>query len=292
MKLLGRIGLYLGYAVLSVFILIPFLYMIWASVQSDHEILRVPLSWIPERFTLDNFRYLLTGKLPGYYEELAAGRGRISGDVRLTIPALKNSFLIAVVVSLVNLVLVSPAAYAFTRFEFRGKAGLYNGVLGSRLLPPIAVAIPYYVILNQLGLINTRFGIGLAHLTVTLPFSMWYLVMYFRSVPRFTEEAALVDGCSPLQTLVYVLLPMARPGLIAAGVFAFMYSYSEFLFSLFISQSWQTRTMPVAVALVANNPDLSYALLAASIVLALAVPVLLALIMQRYITQALASLYK
>ncbi len=292
MRTLQKAGLYLLYFGLCVFIVTPFLYMIWASVQSDQEILMKPMSVIPKRFTLDNFVFLFTGKVPGYYQEADRVRGLITEDVRLVIPAMGNSLLIAVGVAAANVVLAAPAAFAFSRFEFRGKQVLYNSVLVSRLLPPLAIAIPYFVILNTMGLINTRVGVGLAHLTMTVPFVMWYLVMFFQSIPRVTEEAALMDGCTPLQSLVYVLIPIARPGLIAAGAFAFMFSYSEFLFALFISQSWTTRTMPVAVALFSQNPDVSYALLAASIVVALSIPIAFALIMQRYITQALSTLYK
>jgi ABC-type glycerol-3-phosphate transport system permease component len=292
MRTLEKAGLYLIYLGLCVFIVTPFLYMLWASVQSDQEILMKPMSLIPKRFTLDNFVFLFTGRVPEYYQEVSRVRGLISEDVRLVIPALGNSMLVAVAVAAVNVVLAAPAAFAFSRFEFRGKQVLYNSVLVSRLLPPMAIAIPYFVILNTMGLINTRTGIVLAHLTMTMPFVMWYLVTYFHSIPRVTEEAAVIDGCTPLQALILVLVPIARPGLIAAGVFAFMFSYSEFLFSLFISQSWTTRTMPVAVALFSQNPDVSYALLAAAIVVALAVPVAFALIMQRYITQALSTLYR
>ena len=292
MRTAQKVGLIVAYLLVIIFILTPFLYVLWASVQSDKEILTKPFSLIPRRFTLGNFLYLFTGQLPDYYQEIVAVRGYLSGDIRLVLPALANSFIVAAAVAVVNVILASPAAYAFTRFQFRGKQTLYTSVLISRLLPPMVIAIPYYIILKQMNLINTLQGIGLAHVTMTVPFVMWYLVMFFRSIPRDTEEAAMIDGCNAFQALAYVLMPIARPGLIAAAVFAFMFSYSDFLFPLFISQNWQTRTLPVAVAIFSQNPDTSYALVASTIVVGLAVPVTFALIMQRYITQALSTVYK
>jgi multiple sugar transport system permease protein len=190
---------------------------------------------------------------------------------------------------LVNLLIGPLAAYTFSRMEFRGKLAAFNLILGSRLLPVIAIAIPYYVIIRSLGLLDTHISLILVYLVLTLPFTIWFLTLYFNGIPTDFEDAALIDGCSTIQSLTRVVIPIALPGLVAAAAFAFMTSYNEFLFARFLTQSIDTHTGPVLIAAIAGNPDASYSLISVSITLGLIPPLLLALILRRWLTEGLST---
>lgn len=287
-----QIGSVLGN--LLVFILIlyivgPFLWMAIASFQGENELLKRPPSIIPQNPTTDNYRYVFTGQIPTAYEVKGQLRSRISQEARLIAPALKNSFIVAIVVMIINLIIGTPAAYTFSRINFRGKALWYNFILGSRLIPVMAVAIPYYVIIKNLKLLDTYQGLILIYCALTLPFTIWFLTMYIANIPREMEDAAMVDGCTPFQALVNIVVPLMAPGLVAASAFAFMTSYNEFLFARLITQSIKSQTGPVIIASIAGNPDASYSLISVCITLGLIPPLILAITMRKWLTEGLSA---
>ncbi len=282
--LLNVVGL-----VLIVYLAGPFLWVITASFQGENELLRKPPSFIPQNPTLANYNYVFTGTIPQEYQVKGQLRSRISQEARLIAPALKNSFIVALAVTAVDIVLGALAGFTFARRQFRLKNASYNFILGSRLLPVMAIAIPYYVIVQSLGLLDTYLALILVYLALTLPFTVWFLSLYFASIPREIEEAAMIDGCDSLQALVQVVLPMAVPGLVAAAAFAFMTSYNEFLFARLLTQSINTQTGPVIIASVSGNPDASYTLISVCITLAIIPPLILAVTMRRWLTEGLSS---
>lgn len=284
-------GLLLNLAALLVVIYIvgPFLWVAIASFQGENELLRKPPSFIPQNPTLDNYNYVFTGKIPTAYEVKGQLRSRISQEARLIAPALKNSFIVATIVAIVNLSLGSLAAYTFARLRFNFKVLAYNFILGSRLVPAMAVAIPYYVIIQNLKLLDTYWSMVLVYTALTLPFTIWFLTLYVTNIPKEMEEAALIDGCTRFGALTKVVLPMAVPGLVAAAAFAFMSSYNEFLFARFLTQSIKSQTGPVVIASVAGNPDASYSLISVCVTLALIPPIILALVMRRWLTEGLSA---
>jgi len=275
---------------LLIFIVGPLLWVAIASIQGEKELLRQPTRFIPQNPTLDNYEYVFTGKIPTDLDVIGSSlRSRISQEARLIPAALKNSFLVATIVMLINLVIGPLAAYTFSRMEFRGKLASFNLILGSRLLPVIAIAIPYYVIIRSLGLLDTHLSLILVYLVLTLPFTIWFLTLYFNGIPTDFEDAALIDGCNTIQSLTRVVIPIALPGLVAAAAFAFMTSYNEFLFARFLTQSIGTHTGPVLIAAIAGNPDASYSLISVSMTLGLIPPLLLALILRRWLTEGLST---
>lgn len=274
---------------LLIFIVAPFLWVAIASFQGEVELLSRPPHLIPQNPTLDNYNYVFTGKIPEAYEVKGQVRSRISEDARKIAPALKNSFIVAGTIMLINLLIATPAAYTFARMSFRGKKPAYNFILASRLLPAMAIAIPYFIILQTLKLMDTYTGLILVHLVLTLPFTIWFLSLYIANIPREMEDAGMVDGCTPFQALVRIVVPMMIPGLIAAAAFAFMTSYNEFLFARFITQSIDTQTGPVIIASIAGNPDVSYTLISVCITLGLIPPLILAIVMRKYLTEGLSA---
>ena len=274
---------------LIVFIVGPLVWVAVASIQGENELLRQPPRIIPQNPTLDNYNYVFTGKIPTAYEVKGQLRSRISQEARLIPQALKNSFIVATSVMIVNLIIGSVAAYTFARKRFPGKEAMLNFILGSRLLPVMAVAIPYYVIIQTLGLLDTHLSLILVYLALTLPFTIWFLTSYFKGIPVDFEEAAQIDGCNTLQALTRVVVPIALPGLVAAAAFAFMTSYNEFLFARFLTQSIDSQTGPVIIASIAGNPDASYTLISVAITLGLIPPLVLAIILRRRLTEGLST---
>jgi multiple sugar transport system permease protein len=276
--------------VVIIFIVGPLVWVAVASIQGESELLRKPQRIIPRNPTLANYKYVFTGEIPTDTEVKGQTiRSRISQEARLIPASLKNSFIVATAVMSINLVFGTLGAYTFSRLRFRGKILTFNFFLGSRLIPVIAVAIPYYVIIQTMGLLDTYLSLILVYLALTLPFTIWFLTLYFNGIPEDFEDAALIDGCSRFQALVRVVLPMALPGLVAAAAFAFMTSYNEFLFARFLTQSIATYTGPIIIAAIAGNPDASYSLISVAMTLGLIPPLILALVLRRWLTEGLST---
>ena len=159
----------------------------------------------------------------------------------------------------------------------------------SRLLPAIAIIIPYFVIIQNMKLLNTYTALILIYCVLTLPFTIWFLTMYISTVPRDLEEAGLVDGCTRFQSLLRIVAPLILPGLVAAAAFAFMTSYNEFLFARFLTQTIATQTAPLVITSIAGNPDASYSLISVCITLGMIPPLILAIVMRRWLTEGLSA---
>ncbi len=281
--------LYMLALLLTLVILGPFAWVLSASFQPESAIFKQPPDWIPQPLSLDNYVYVFTGRVP-FKTDLSSGlTAGITGDALFIPTSLGNSFVIALSVLVLNLIVGTLTAYTFAREQFRGRTLAFNFILGSRLMPPMAVAIPIYTLLRVLGLLDTRLGLVLVHSAFTLPFTVWVLTLYFRGLPREVEEAALVDGSGRFGVLWRVVVPMASPGLAAVGAFAFLFSYNEFLFAQLTLDSIELKTVPVLLAAISVNPDATYTLIAVGVMLAIIAPILLALVFRRYIVSGLVS---
>jgi multiple sugar transport system permease protein len=275
--------------VLGIMILLPFLWALSASLQTESALFERPPHWVPDPATTENYKYVFTGDVPQAYEVRGLLRSPVTQEARTLPDGLRNSFIVAFFVVLINLVLGALAAYTFARERFRGSQAAFVFILGSRLLPAVAVAIPIYMILRELGLLDTKLSLVLVHSAFTLPFTIWVLTLYFQSLPREMEEAARVDGATRFDALRYVVLPLAAPGLAAVGAFAFLFSYSEFMFALLTTSTTNAKTVPVMISAISVNPDASYTLIAVGIILSVAAPMALALVFRRYITSGLVA---
>jgi len=160
-----------------------------------------------------------------------------------------NSLLVATIATLLTLLFGSLAAFAFSRFQFPGKNIFLLILLLSQMLPGSSVIVPLFQLLTTIGLYDTIMGLALTHTAVLLPFVIWLLYGFFCCIPREVEDAALIDGCSRLDALRKILLPLALPGLGATALFAFLGSWNEFFFALILTNSDTTRTIPVGIGL-------------------------------------------
>jgi multiple sugar transport system permease protein len=284
---LGRPLLYLAALALFLFSAGPVFLSLLGSVIPDQALFSFPADWFGRGFTFDNYRYIFTGELPRSYEIRGANRGMISDAARQVPGSMVNSMAVALAVMAVNVVLGAPAAYAFARMRFRGRQLAFMAIVLSRLVPAVALAVPFYLLIQVLGLLGTKTALVLVHSVLTLPFTVLILSVFFRRIPVEIEDAAIVDGCSRLQLFWRIVLPLSLPSLAATGLFAFMLSYAEFLFALVLSGEAANRPLSVVMASLARNVDVSWGLLNSAIFLAVLPSLALVAIVWRLIVEGI-----
>ena len=203
--------------------------------------------------------------------------------------AFVNSLVTASGAVLLSLCVGVPAAYAFARFPFRGRSFLFLALLVMRMLPPIAVLVPMFVLFNKLGLVDTRFAVVLAYSTFSLPLVAWIMRGFFEDLPRELEESAWVDGASRAAAFRLVVLPLVRPGLVAATILILLLAWNDFLFAAVLTDN-ATRTLPVLVAgFVGGDSGIDWGPMTASGVLAVLPVLLFAFAAQRHLVAGLSS---
>ena len=285
-------GLAAGALLLLAYTLAPVLWLVSSSMQTEREIVSVPPHWIPEHPTLFNFRAILaTGlgrPLPTAGSDPASG-GFIPSTAANLLPAMGNSLLVAVLIVVLNLLIGVPAAYALAKIRFRGRQAVLYGVLATRVVPDIALVVPFFLVIRKLGLLDSLTSLTVTYLAITVPFSVFILTSFFEQLPDDLDKAARVDGCSRLQTLLRVFLPLARPALVAVGLFAFLASWNEFLLALMFTQTAASQTLPIIVASFTSDFTVSFSFLNAAGVLAVLPPVLLAVLFERHIVSGLTA---
>lgn len=281
--------IYLAAAAVLVFALAPFAWVMLSGFLPAVAILDQPPAWLRYGLIDDNFRYIFTGEVPQAYEVGGQLRKMISQEVRAVPRAALNSAVIAFGVLLLNWLFGAPAAYAYARLRFPGKAATFYLITASRLIPAVALAVPYFLIVQRLGLLDRHLSLILIHTVLTLPFSILILTLYFRTIPQEIEEAAQLDGAPRGTVLRRIVLPLALPSLVGAGLFAFMMSYSEFLFALLVTSSAHARTLPVTLASIVQNPDVTWSLLSAGTTLAILPALILVWPIWRYMVRGLVS---
>ena len=260
---------------------------LFASVMPDQAIFGFPPNWFGYDATLDNYRYIFTGQIPAVYLTAGANRGMISDAARQVPAGMWHSTLVALGVMATNIALGAPAAYAFARCRFRGQTASFLAIILSRLVPAVALVTPFYLIVQELGLLGTKTALVLIHTVLTLPFTVLILTIFFRRIPRELEEAALLDGCGRLEAFRHVFLPLARTSILATGLFAFVLSYAEFLFALVLSGGAANRPLAVVMAALARNTDVSWGLLNASVFLAVLPTMALVAVVWRFVVEDL-----
>ena len=203
--------------------------------------------------------------------------------------AFLNSLLISAGAVTLSLCVGVPAAYAFARFPFRGKSFLFFGLLAMRMLPPIAVLVPMYILFSKLGLTTTRFSVILAYTTFSLPLVVWIMRGFFEDLPRELEESAWVDGASRYAAFTQVVLPLIRPGLVAASILCLQLAWNDFLFSAVLTNN-ASRTLPVLMAVfTGGDSGTDWGGMTASGVLVILPVIIFSFAAQRHLVAGLSS---
>lgn len=277
-----RLGLSLVSLLIIVSILLPLLLIIFSSFQYEEALIGPNFKFEKMWFTLDNYRYIFTGEIP----KSPGGdvRSRITQSVRKLPITVFNSFFVAICTALVNLIFCSGASYIFAYKKFKGKKIIYLFVLLSRIIPPIAVIVPFFTIIKAMGLLDTKLSLIFIYSAMTLPISLFIFRTYMEKIPKEISDAALIDGCGDFKVLYKIIIPISRPGLIAGTIFAFFLSYIEFRFALGLTQSYKSRTVPVLLSGLAASPDLSYSMLCSTLILAMIPSIAVGLFVRKYLT--------
>lgn len=289
-----RVLLFVGSLLFSLYVLAPIAWLLSSSLQSEAEITSVPPHWVPHAPTVSNFRAIF--KAPDEkvtYETRRQGDTATGGFIPSTaanlLPAMKNSFIVAFAVVVLNLLVSVPAAYALAKIRFVGRTTSIYFMLSTRVIPDVALVVPFFLFVQKLGLMDNLLSLVITYLAITVPFSVFILTGYFESLPDELDKAARVDGCSRLQTLLLVFLPLALPSLVAVILFTFLTSWNEFLLALMFTQTPASQTMPIVVASFTSDFNISFSFINAAGVLAIVPPVLIAIVFERYIVSGLTA---
>ncbi|MEU9747706.1 MULTISPECIES: carbohydrate ABC transporter permease [Streptomyces] len=221
----ARAGQYLALLCYLVFLAFPFLWLISTAFKPAPELGSLHPTWIPDSPTLENFRQAF--------------------DEQPLLRAAGNSLTVALSAALIAVVIATPMAYVMARQRGRLATAATGWVVVSQAFPFVLVIIPLFLVLKNLHLINSLFGLIMVYVVWSLPFALWMLVGYVRAVPAELEEAAAVDGAGRLRTLVSVTAPLLAPGIVATAMFAFITAWNEFFFALVLLKSPEKQTLPV-----------------------------------------------
>ncbi len=254
--------------------LVPLYWALNSSLQTDAQITSKPANYLPPTPSLKHYASLLTG----------------SGDVATAIRrSTLNITVECAAATIVTVALATLAAYAFARMEFRFGTVLFAAVLLTMAFPPYTTLIPLYRIMTELRLVNTYAGIVLVYVSGFLPLATWILYNYMRSLPVSIEEACRVDGASRLQVLRLVVLPLSLPGVISTAIITFLFAWAQFLFPLVLSSDLSTQPLTVVIASLQGRHTVPFTLMSAAGVIAIVVPAVIALTLNRYIVSGLLS---
>lgn len=226
---LASVPVYLTLGIFLAVLLFPVYWMLAASFQLNSELIKSPPNLLPQIVQAENYTRILT--TPRY------------------LTYFKNSIIVSSATVALTVVLAIFAGYAFSRFKFRSSTVLLTTILSTQMFPNVAILIGLFAFFSSWGLINTYTGLILANVTLTLPFSIWFLKAFFDTVPLELEEAAFIDGASRLRILFGIVVPLMKPGILAVAIYSFLLSWDDFLYAFTITTQDAYRTVPVGIAL-------------------------------------------
>lgn len=261
---------YLALSAYLAFLVAPMLWLISTAFKGPQELMTIGQSWIPRLPTAENFM-LAWAEQP-------------------LVQATVNSILISGGSALLSIVLSIPAAYVIARYRGAASTAAMIWVLLSQMFPFILVIIPLFLVMINIGLYDTRWGLVLVYVVFTLPFSLWMLRSYVNAIPRELEEAAAIDGASRLRTLTNIVAPLLWPGMAATAMFSFINSWNDFFFALVMLREPNAATLSLTlVRFIGNDGNIRVGPLAAAAVLATIPSLLFFLLIQRKLVGGLLN---
>ncbi|HEY8601301.1 MAG TPA: carbohydrate ABC transporter permease [Thermomicrobiales bacterium] len=262
----------LTYFVLGAIVLFAILPLVWVFITSfkpESDIVTATLQYLPQHITFDNYLTLWR---------------------RSSFPTLiKNSAIVATMTVVICILLGTLAAYAISHYRFRGRDRLMLFFLVSRMFPVVLLLIPLFVMMKNLGLLDSHLGLALAYSSFLLPLCIWMLKGFFDAIPNDLEEAARIDGCTRIGALFRIVLPLARPGLVATAVFVAIGAWNEFLLALMLTTSQGSRTWPVGLQLMVGEFQLPWGQLSAGGMISILPVILFFGLVQRALVRGLTS---
>jgi multiple sugar transport system permease protein len=257
-----------------VFALLPFLWMLTASLEPISSLYRASASLIPHPFTLQN-----------YLNVIRPGSANSNDFVRQFL----NSIIVAGGTVVLAILIGVPAAYGFSRFQFRGRRTIMYIILAQSIFPLVNFLVPLYILMQTVGLLNSYWSLIIGYLTFSLPLDIWMLKGFFDGIPTDMEISARLDGASRWRTFLEVGVPPAVPGIVATAVFTFILAWDEYLYALTMISSAPMRTLPLGIFSFFSDASPNWSLLTATAI-AMSVPVVVVfLFLQRYFISALTK---
>jgi ABC-type glycerol-3-phosphate transport system permease component len=241
---LQRFSLTIAIIALLLFTAFPFAWMAATAFKPSQEVFYWPPRFFPEQATLSNIV-------------------RLFEETRF-LDYFRNSVVVASATVLLTLALATPGAYSLTRFRFRGRETLAATILFTYMFAPIMIIIPFYVMVRYFGIANTHLALVLGYTAFSMPFALWMLRTFFQSIPLDLEEAALTDGADRGRAVLYVVLPMALPGIIATGIFTFILAWNDYIFVRILITSDELKTLPIGIADLYNSSVIDWGMIMAS----------------------------
>jgi multiple sugar transport system permease protein len=265
-KQIKKFLIYLAVTVAVLLSIFPIVYLLLTSFKQPELTFSIPPVWIFQP-TLKNYQdVFVEGTFIKYFF---------------------NSVIVALGTTSIAIALGTFAAYGFARFRLRGGFYLRMSVLIPQMLPPITIIVPLYVLFNGMKLTDTRTALIISYLTFTIPLATWMMIGFFEDVPAELEESAMIDGCSRLEALFRINLPIVAPGLAATAILAFLYCWNEFLYAVILTGR-DARTLPVTITSFMTNKAILWGRIAASGSLVLVPVLIFALLAQRYLVRGLS----
>lgn len=276
MKRVSRLQIivvHLGLLLVTAMVLYPVLWVIKMALDPSQSF-SMGLSPIPETVSLDNFRNVI---------------GTTDSQGWLFGRQLFNSVVVSSFTAFLGLLFSTTAAYGLSRWQFPGKDRTISAFLITQMFPGVVMLIPLYILLDKLSLLDSLSGLALVYSTTSVPFSVWMLKGYFDTIPQDLEEAAALDGCSRLQTFLWVILPLARPALAVVALFSFMTAWNEFILAATLMGDQRSYTLPVVLQRYVDNYGTEWGNFAAGSIL-VSIPVMvLFFALQKHFVEGLTA---
>lgn len=256
----------LGFIVAFAF---PFFWLLSSSLKGPSELYRIPPLLWPTRLFFDNFtKVFATTPFSGY---------------------IKNSLIVASSTTLVCVIFGSTAAYSLSRIRIRAKGIILVVILATSIFPGVTIAPALYVFLRNLGLINTHFSMILPYIAFSLPFTIWVLINFFKDIPQDLEDAAEIDGCTPLQALIRIVFPLSAPGVVTVSILNFINAWNEFFFAFVFTSTPDARTVPVGIVMFQGVHELPWGEISSASIISTLPLTLMVIIFQRRIIKGLTA---
>jgi multiple sugar transport system permease protein len=282
---LSDVGAHAILVLWAIITLFPIAWVFTSSVKTPEQIFELPPKWIFAP-TLHNFAVVLGLTIP---TELETVTSEEAGQLESKFPHyLLNSVVVALGSTALSLAIGVPAAYSLARHRLRGREAMLTGLILSRLVPPVTMVIPIYILMRSLHLLDTYQGLILVYLAINLPFTIWIMRGFFLDLPRELEEAALVDGASRYGAFVRIALPLAAPGLATTAIFSIIFSWNEFLFASILTTE-NARTITPSISTFITDKAILWGRLYAAAAIVLLPVMIFAMLVQNHLGRGVTS---
>ncbi|PNR99571.1 hypothetical protein X928_07015 [Petrotoga miotherma DSM 10691] len=276
-KKLNKVLSFILIIVIAFFSFVPIYWTFAISISYTADLQTTTNRWFPPRINFNNYKEIFSPSQGVYSVAYEFQRTAI------------NSIIIATITTLLVLIMATFAAYSIERLKVPFRKMISYFVILTQMLPPVVLVIPLYFLFNNFGLLDKKFSLILINAALNLPFAIWILSSYFRTLPVSVEDAAIVDGCGYFEIIWRIILPLSKPAIFTSGIFVFLATWNEFQIALVLTNSLKAKTLPVAISEFMGRFLIDYPLMATSGILALIPPAFFVVIFQKYLIAGLTS---